>query len=89
MKSAQRGGGYDRIMRLLAEAVGQPTAHAAIVAASAACGVQVDGIDEQQVQPILRKIAEAPGLIGVTAQLAAARLRLESMQIRLRRSGEK
>ena len=75
-----------RIVELLGRSVGPVAARTALGAAAEAQGIDVEHMTQQEEQLVLQKIAEAPGLIGITAQLIGARLRLEAIQQRTRRS---
>jgi hypothetical protein len=72
----------DRLIGLLAEAVGEPAAKAAVRAAATWCGIDLASLNADEELVILRRIAESPGLIGITAQLLGARVRLENIRRR-------
>lgn len=75
----------ERLVVMLAEALGDVAARAAIHDASVACNIDVQYLSEDGVHVLLKKMAEAPGLIGVTAQLVSARVRMQSVQQRMRK----
>jgi hypothetical protein len=75
----------ERIIELLARSVGTAAATTALGAAAKAYGIDLERMSFDEEQIVLQRIAESPGLIGITAQLAGARLRLEAVQQRMRR----
>jgi len=72
----------DRLIGMLAEAVGEPAARAAVSAAAASCGLDANTLTAEEEQEVIARIARSPGLIGITAQLIGARLRLEVVRRR-------
>ncbi|HEU4410122.1 MAG TPA: hypothetical protein VFS43_33010 [Polyangiaceae bacterium] len=73
----------DDLVALLGQTVGARAARGLIDAAAARCGVVGARLAYPQAEAILVDLSRSPGLVGITAQLAKSRLRMEAVRRRL------
>lgn len=72
------------LVQMLSELLGHEGARRVVLSTLTSCHVDPESVGDEEMSALLGRLSEAPGLVGVAAQLATARLRLESAQRRLR-----
>jgi hypothetical protein len=83
MNSSEAWCTRDELVALLGQTVGVKAARGLVDDAAARCGVAGARLEYQQAEAILTDLSRSPGLVGITAQLAKSRLRMEAVRRRL------
>lgn len=73
----------EELVALLGQTVGDNAARGLVDGAAVRCGVAGTKLAYPQAEAILADLSRSPGLVGITAQLAKSRLRMEAVRRRL------
>lgn len=66
------------LVKMIAGTIGDHKATEAVVAACAAVGIWAEDLTWEQALAVLGRIAETPGIVGITARFAKSRMHLKA-----------